>query len=206
MLDLSRAVMRMKRLPRTGWLLAGVTQPESVAEHSYGTAILACFLAETVNSGDNSRSEIAEAGRPLDVGRVARIALVHDLSEYLVTDLPRQTSELIGRDVKHAAEREAINLLLTDVTNGTDYIVLWKEYESGSTAEARIVRDADRLDMVIQAYEYELAGNSNMDEFWDGHSWNYPASKQLYDRILAERIKLLAKHAVKSVSLDKKET
>ncbi len=165
-----------------------MTQPESIAEHSYGTAILACFLAESVNSELGDRIEHAGAERLLDVGRVARIALVHDLSEYLVTDLPRQTSELIGRDVKHAAESEAIKLLLTDVPSGTDYIELWEEYKSRSSAEAKLVHDADKLEMVMQAYEYELAGNSNLDEFWEDPIWNFPASQNLYDQILADRV------------------
>ena len=61
-----RAVGRLKGLPRTGWLEAGVKRPESVAEHSYKTAVFAMVLADL---------------QGLDAERAMRMALIYDLAE-----------------------------------------------------------------------------------------------------------------------------
>jgi putative hydrolase of HD superfamily len=74
----------LKRLPRTGWLLAGIRQPESVADHAYATTLLAMLLADAINAD----YAIAGLEEPLDVARVLRIALLHDLAESQLTDLP----------------------------------------------------------------------------------------------------------------------
>ncbi|NJN82828.1 MAG: HD domain-containing protein [Caldilineaceae bacterium] len=91
----------LKQLPRTGWLLAGLANVESVADHSFSTALLSMFLADGINRG------WAEQGlsQPLEVSRVLRLALIHDLAEGVLTDLPKRSSELLGADVKHDAER-----------------------------------------------------------------------------------------------------
>lgn len=174
--------MRMKRLPRTGWLIAGVTQPESIADHSYGTIVIATFLAEMVNSASSESEDFT----PLDVDRVAKIALIHDMAESLVTDLPRQTTELLGREVKHEVERQSMERIFASVVAGQDYMELWNEYESDSSAEARLVHDADKLDMILQAREYERAGNQNLAEFWESGTWNYSLCEQLVEQMRAE--------------------
>jgi putative hydrolases of HD superfamily len=111
------------------------------------------------------------------------MALVHDLAESLMTDLPRQTTEIIGRDAKHAAEYNAIRGLLTGVTGIDFFESLWLEYESGRTPEARLVQDADKLEMVLQARHYLSTGNTNLAEFWRNHSWNYSLSRVLFDHL-----------------------
>ena len=176
---LLKYVLRLKRLPRTGWLLAGIALPESVADHSFGTAFLACVLGELVNSAE----EDVPGGQPVDLGRVARMALVHDLAESIVTDLPRQAAEVIGREAKHAAERAALEIIFDGDTDTDCFASLFQEYEQGVTAEAQLVRDADKLDMVMQAQEYASRGNTSLDEFWQGHNWNFVQTRQLFDHL-----------------------
>lgn len=176
-------VFRLKRLPRTGWLLAGVPDPESVAEHSFGTALLACFLGELVNAGFEDRP----LDLPVDISRATRIGLVHDLAESLVTDLPREATDLFGRDVKHAAEGEAMAKILSGVVGGEKYMSLWLEYEEGRTLESQLARDADKLDMVMQARTYAIAGQAGLDEFWMGHRWNFTVSRTLFERLASGR-------------------
>lgn len=165
----------LKRLPRTGWLLAGVRQPESVAEHTVAAALLALGLAHEINRAPGEQGLDA----PVDVGRVAQIALVHDLAETTLTDLPRRATALLGEAVKHGAEEQALRDLF-GAEDAEPYLALWREYDSGATPEARLVRDADKLEMVYQAYTYEVAGHRNLDEFWEGHRWHYPISSQVY--------------------------
>jgi putative hydrolase of HD superfamily len=175
-LRLLESTVRLKRLPRTGWLLAGVIQPESVAEHTCATALLALELAHAINRAPGEQGLDA----PVDVGRVAQVALVHDLAEALLTDLPRRATALLGEAVKHDAEERALIALLGASEDAESYLALWREYDRGATPEARLVRDADKLEMVYQAYSYEVAGHRQLDEFWEGHRWYYPISAHVF--------------------------
>lgn len=176
-------VNALKRLPRTGWLLNGVVPCESVADHSLGVALLALALAEAVNV----EWAAEELDRPLDVGRVVTIAVVHDLAESLLTDLPKRSTELLGKSAKHAAEAQAMHAILAPMHNGTEYERLWEEYNSAASPEARLVRDADKLEMVHQALMYERAGNRTLHEFWETAGWYYAVSQEMYDDLRRER-------------------
>ncbi|HEY9283293.1 MAG TPA: HD domain-containing protein, partial [Pyrinomonadaceae bacterium] len=72
MLPILADLQRLKRLDRTGWVLRGLAPgAESVAAHSYGVAVAAMLLADLVRA----------RGVELDVERVLRLALLHDLAE-----------------------------------------------------------------------------------------------------------------------------
>jgi putative hydrolase of HD superfamily len=169
-------------LPRTGWLFAGVSQPESVAEHSWATALLALSLATIVNQNPLANG----LSQPLDIGRTAQIAIVHDLAESVVTDLPRRATLLFGKEAKHQAEEKAL-LALAQQAPVWDFISLWREYSDLATPEGRVVSDADKLEMVHQALLYERAGNRNLGEFWQAYHWHYQASEELFADLLAAR-------------------
>jgi putative hydrolase of HD superfamily len=182
MLELLEAAATLKRLPRSGWLFAGVVQPESVADHCLATALLALGMAAKINDA------LAANGlmNPLDAGRAAQIAVVHDLAESVVTDLPRRASELLGKAVKHRAEAQVLAQLANSV-GGVDLVGLWREYSEASTPEGRLVYDADKLEMVHQALLYERAGNRNLGEFWQAYQWHYQVSEEIYAALLEAR-------------------
>jgi 5'-deoxynucleotidase YfbR-like HD superfamily hydrolase len=53
-----------------------------------------------------------------------------------------------------------------------------------------LVRDADKLEMMVQCLRYEEAGSRGLDEFWqamDHHRWHYALSARLYERLRARR-------------------
>jgi putative hydrolase of HD superfamily len=181
--SLLEQINHLKQLPRTGWLLAGVTQVESIADHSFTVAILAMGLAETINADWAAHA----LDKPLDGDRVIKIALVHDLAESILTDLPKRSTDLLGREVKHAAEARALAQLLADLSNGDLYRLLWAEYDNNSSPEARLVRDADKLEMVHQALCYERRGHTNLEEFWQGHTWHYGVSQTLFEHLNQNR-------------------
>ena len=149
---------------------------EAVADHTSGTALIALGMAATINA----TPAVYGLGQPLDVGRVVTLALLHDLSESVLTDLPKRSSTLLGADVKHAAEAQALAGLTADLAGGADFLALWGEYDAASTPEARLVRDADKLEMVHQALQYAQRGQQNLDEFWLGHHWHYEISATLF--------------------------
>lgn len=169
----------LKQLPRTGWLYAGIVNPESIAEHSFATALLVLHLGAIINE-DWQAEALME---PLDVGQAVQIALVHDLAESMLTDLPKRSTDLIGKNIKHNAEQMAINLLVGELPSAQTTIDLWQSYEDASTPEARLVKDVDKLEMVFQAHRYEQRGHTNLSEFRRGHQWHYQSSQRFFEQI-----------------------
>ncbi len=180
-LDLLAAAADLKRLPRTGWLFAGIHRPESVADHSYATALLCLALADAIQRDPAGQGLSA----PLDVERLLRIALLHDLAEALVTDLPRRTTELLGEATKHAAERRALEQITAGLAAGPDYVALWEEYTASASPEARLVHDADKLEMAHQALQYAHAGVRGLEEFAAERPFYYPLCAALHAALRA---------------------
>jgi putative hydrolases of HD superfamily len=151
----------LKRLRRQGWVDRGVADPESVADHSYRLALLVLIIA--------SRSPV------VDAGRAVTLALAHDLPEALAGDITpfddalarpgADRSELFrqrpvfdpaAHQSKKEREREAVEQLTAGLPADVATLVTdaWLEYEHGSTPEARLVRQADKLETWLQALEY----------------------------------------------------
>lgn len=183
-------VQVLKQLPRTGWLFAGVVQPESVAAHSFVTSWLALLLAEQINLAYHEQG----LSQPLDVARVAQIALVHDLAESILTDLPKRSTDLLGKAVKHQAEALAMQQICQHLPNRAHYLACWQEYVDGVTPEGRVVRDADKLEMIHQSLCYEQAGQRNLGEFWQAHQWHYPVSRNFFEELCRLRANIHSSH------------
>ncbi|MCE7982572.1 MAG: HD domain-containing protein [Caldilinea sp. CFX5] len=183
-------VQALKQLPRTGWLFVGVAQPESVAEHSFVTSWLALLLAEQINLAYNEQG----LSQPLDVARVVQIALVHDLAESILTDLPKRSTDLLGKAVKQQAEALAMQQICRHLPNHAYYLACWQEYVDGATPEGRLVRDADKLEMIHQALCYEQAGQRNLAEFWQAHQWHYPVSRNFFEELCRLRAIIHSSH------------
>jgi putative hydrolase of HD superfamily len=143
----------LKHLYRQGWLQHGVPPEvcESVAEHTFATAVLALILAET---------HFPE----LDACKVLRLALLHDFGEIYVGDLtPR---DRVQAKEKQEQERHAVQRVFAKLANGERYTHLWEEYEQGESPEARFVREVDRLEMAFQASVYRQLGQTDMEDFF----------------------------------------
>jgi putative hydrolase of HD superfamily len=178
LVDLLMETATLKRMPRTGWGMRGVPHVESVAEHSFGAAFVAMALAAVLGEGI------------VDLEKVLIMALLHDLAEVRLTDLPASAIRLIPETVKGQAEAKAIGELLSPLPGGGQMAALWQEFEEGSSPEGRLVRDADKLEMMVQCLCYEQAGSRGLDEFWqamDQRQWHYPLSEELYARLRAMR-------------------
>lgn len=170
---LVRAV-RLKSLPRTGWLDRGVppAETESVAAHSFGVALLAWLAAH------------AAADPALDPGRVLVLALLHDLAETVTGDAtPYDPAALPSEDpgarrafldrrhrrdperttAKRAAEASAMTDLLADLPPSLARTVdaVWRELADGESAAARFVKEADTLETFLQSRVY-LAGDADL--------------------------------------------
>lgn len=168
LVDAVQFLDRLASLPRTGWLLRGVTDPESIAEHSLGVAFVASMLVD----------DLRARGTAVDGEKVLRMALVHDAAEAFTGDIPMpaKTAEL-----KAALGRAEEGLLAGVLTEAQ--LALWRECEEGATIEARIVKAADKMQMVIKALTYEAQGRGHLDEFFRG-----PANKKHMDLDLAREV------------------
>ncbi|MFA6328040.1 MAG: HD domain-containing protein [Candidatus Micrarchaeia archaeon] len=134
--------LSLKNLPRTGWVLRGAPR-ESVAEHTYGTAIIALALA---------RMERLAAK---DEAALVRIALLHDLHEARIGDLvPSQKRKAKPDEAK--TERE----MLSGTPFEGEIMLLGRKGRLRTLA-----KDADRLDMLFRAVENRGNGSARMQEF-----------------------------------------
>jgi putative hydrolase of HD superfamily len=132
----------LKNLSRAGWLLLGIPQPESVAEHSFRVAVTGITLA---------------AMEGADVGRTAALCLLHDAHETRIGDVPS-----VGRAYVTTAEPEAITAHQTAAMPdevAKIFQSLTAEYEADNTPEARVAHDADKIETLLQAIEYEAQGH-----------------------------------------------
>jgi putative hydrolases of HD superfamily len=143
-IEFAKLVGKLKELKRFGWYdQAGIDKlkVESVADHSYRCAMLATVLAD-------------EAG--LDSGKVSKMMLLHDLEEVITGDINRIEKEKEDPEVVKARELKAFKKVISNLSIGLQnkYIELWKEYQTGETAEAKLCQSIDRIDQAIQAREY----------------------------------------------------
>ena len=140
----------LKRVRRTGWWHAGVRDPESVAEHTMRTAQLAALIA-------------AEEGG--DPARAALLALWHDTQETRTGDLPHTAAAYLtkpdARRITADQTRDLPEQSREMVRSAVD------EYEARETLEARCAKDADQLEMLLQAVEYRDTGVRRVDGWID---------------------------------------
>lgn len=167
---------QLKRTVRTGWVQRGVPNPESVAAHSYGVAFIALVLAGRVDG-------------PIDLGRLLAMAVLHDLPEGVTTDIPTPAWRHLPPGSKGVVERQVMEMIMAgwDVTGGL--MALWDELHALETAEARLVHDADKLDMFLQALVYqEQTGNQKLQEFWDAPiHFYFDLSQNLHHELRRQR-------------------
>ncbi|MCX7655537.1 MAG: HD domain-containing protein [Treponemataceae bacterium] len=150
-------MMDLKGLYRQGWLKRGVPElrVESVADHSFGTALLVLLLAGHLGETD----EFAD----LDIHRCVEMALIHELGEVYVGDITPVDG--VSREEKYYREREAFVRVVAGLPEAHRFLSLWEEFEAGASPEARFVRQLDRLEMGIQAVLLKAEGFAHMDEF-----------------------------------------
>ena len=131
--------LKLKSVAREGWIRAGIEQPESVAAHSWGMALLAMHLCPD----------------ELDRSRVIEMCLVHDLPEVEVGDLtPHDDTSSKSEDEHKAMVRLA-----------PQWLDLFEEYEAQETEEAKFVKYLDKLDMALMARIYEDKQGLDLSEF-----------------------------------------
>ncbi|CAM9132833.1 unnamed protein product [Laminaria digitata] len=151
-LSFLRVVGKLKGLKRTGWVHCGVSQPESVSDHMYRMAMCSFLVTDP----------------KLDRSRILKLAVVHDLAEALAGDIaPFQN---VSKEDKRRLEEDGLEKICSTI--GSEPIAqeikeLWVEYEDCTSEEARVVKDFDKLEMIVQADEYERDQGMDLSGFFE---------------------------------------
>lgn len=157
---------KLKRMPRRGWVIREVKNPESIADHTFRVTIMAWVLA-------------ARKEKKLKLEKLIKMALIHDLCEVYSGDitpydsiLPKDKkkrrellktwprfSEKKKKQIalrKYKKERAGLEKLIKDLPLSLRQEVkfLWLDYENGTSPEGRFFKKADRLESFLQAAEY----------------------------------------------------
>ncbi|GAA3155527.1 HD domain-containing protein [Planomonospora alba] len=159
----------LKRYRRTGWLVAGVRDPESIADHSFRTAVIAAVITAM------------EGGNP---ERAAFMSLFHDTQETRTTDIHH-----LGKRYLRATPNEEVT---ADQVRGVPGPVAEMitgavgEYEERASLEAVCARDADKLECLVQAVEYREQGNGNVRPWIDSSlaALTTSSAKRLAEEVL----------------------
>ncbi len=140
----------LKRAARTGWWIAGIKDPESIAEHSFRTAIIGMILAGMEGA---------------DPARVSMMCLLHDTQETRITDIPHIAKRYLTAAANTDITADQVTACPPAVAEAITAAVA--EYETGDTIEAVVARDADKLECLVQAVEYRHQGVDTVQRWID---------------------------------------
>ena len=115
----------LKQVPRSGYQFLGAGK-ESVAEHVFSTIFIAYIMSQLEPEADSRK--------------LMAMCLVHDLPEARIGDLNYVQKKYLAAD-----ETSALSHCLEGLTFGDAIKDLLEEFNTGSSLEARLARDADQL-------------------------------------------------------------
>jgi len=120
-------------------LLMDASRRENSAEHSWHLATMAILLAEY-------------AAVPVDVTRVLKMLLVHDVVEIDAGDT--FAYDTVNIETQHAREQQAADRLFGTLPSeqGTELRALWNEFEERTTPESQYANALDRLQPLMQNF------------------------------------------------------
>lgn len=174
-------------MPKRGWVIRDVKNPESIADHAFRAAIMAWILAK-------------KGGHPVNIEKLIKMALIHDLCEVYAGDItpydsilpkskkkrlelvkiwPRFSEKERKRlaEKKYKKEKTALEKLTKNLPQKLRNEIrhLWLDYEKGLTKEGRFFKQADRLENFLQAVEYK----KRYKRFPHGPWWEW--SREFFD-------------------------
>ncbi len=160
----------LKRIKRSGWWVAGIDDPETVAEHSFRTAVIAYYIAHV---------------EEVDPYKAVTMALFNDIHEARINDLHKMGHYYIEfRDAEKKVFADQVHCLDLRVKNALNKSR--DEYEQQQSKESIVARDADILECLVQAKEYYENGHVIAKKFFQqapGHLKTKTAQK-LWKKIL----------------------
>ncbi len=134
-------VSQLKDKIRSGWKVWNIERDrvESVAEHIYGT----CMLAIAIDS---------EFKLDIDIYKVVMILVIHEIEEIKIGDLT--PFDKVTKEEKRNLGKKAVEEILASLTDKAKYIDLIEEFEKMETKEAKFAKMCDKLEANIQCKIY----------------------------------------------------
>lgn len=123
------------------WQRFNTPQLANLAEHHFRVFWLAMIIASHEEN--------------VDTGKVAKMAILHDIAESRTGDV-----DLISRQYVERKEEMAIKDMLAGTGIEDEFFQLWEEYEARETIEAKIVKDADNLEVDFELIEQAANGST----------------------------------------------
>ncbi|MDP8225451.1 MAG: HD domain-containing protein [Candidatus Lernaella stagnicola] len=185
--DFALQVDHLEALPRMGYLMRGISHPESVAAHVYGVTFWAMLLADRIAGADTLKA--------------LRMALLHELGEIKLTDVPKIAEKYLPAGAKEQAETAIANELL-DILGGDGeaFKEMFAEFQAAESLEARIVRAADKLQMMLKVLRYEMDGHRGILGFWNYEpnfrDYGLPEARDLFEELRRQRPQKLNDNSV----------
>lgn len=148
-------IIKLKDVKRSGWVIAGVDDPESVSDHLFSTAILSMVFAKKIG---------------LDADKCIKMAIMHDIGEVYTGDIATRLHEedqTVSNEEKKRLGDEATRRIISKLPEDSadEFLKLWEEYEERKTPEAILVKELDVLDYCVQLLEYKNKTDYDLTEF-----------------------------------------
>lgn len=141
----------LKKVIRSGWWVAGIRNPESVAEHSFRCAVIGYYIAHLEG---------------VDAYQVLVMALFNDIHESRINDLHKMGHYYIDfKDAEKRVFKDQVEFLDDKIKPEMGRLRL--DYEEQKTPEAIVARDADILECLLQAKEYLDQGYPGAEKFFE---------------------------------------
>lgn len=128
----------LRKTPRTGYQFLG-SGAENVAEHSFRAALIGYVLASMAGA---------------DQEHTAMLCLIHDFHEARTGDF-----NYVNSIYNTSGQRLAMQHALKGTGLTEKLLPLWDEQEEGESLEARLARDADQIDLILNLVEQKNLGN-----------------------------------------------
>lgn len=185
---------KLKTIPRSGWVLRGIKNPESIAEHTFRVALMAWTLGRQKHN--------------FNIEKLIKIALVHDLCEVYAGDITpydtilpkdaKKRKEMLKTwprfseaqkkklsETKHKKEKQGLEKLTKNLPAGLkkEMEMLWLDYEKGLSKEGRFFKQIDRAENLLQSLEY-WEKDKNLPQ----KSWWTQANELFDDKLLLELV------------------
>lgn len=148
-LEIMCEMSSLSKMPRIGWVLAGVNNAESISDHCFETALLAYFLSKNIN-------------QKVDMGKIMMMALFHEVGETRLSDLPRRAKPYVKKFKKEGEKNISIDVL-GDYAEEINTIL--DEFEEKKTLEARLTEAAEELQIIFKSLIYAKENNGDMSEY-----------------------------------------
>ena len=140
----------LKKIKRSGWWVVGISNPESVAEHSFRCAIIGYYLAHLEGA---------------DPYQVVIMTLFNDIHEARINDLHKMGHHYINfKNAEKRVFQDQIKFLAKKVKS--ELAVFRFDFDRQKSKESLVARDADILECLLQAKEYYDSGYLGAKNFF----------------------------------------